>query len=297
MNYYLLPLLICMVMTARSQDYSLLGKRQHQQFTVYYSKGYESRAEKIALLVDDAFRFYAEQLSFRPKVNLLVLAESDWNNYSKFKLVYGMPHFDDQETLIVAAADNAFWKSFFPPLTRLPGEWQLRLKAAYACPDNSISAAAFFDILALHELAHAFHLQAKLNMQRKWMSELFCNIMTHSYIAHSKPALLPALTTFPDFVVAGGYKQYQFTSLQQLENNYDLLGTKYPENYGWYQCNWHKAAAGFYDQEGLSFGPKIWKAFQSVATTVSDEELTAYLKDQNLHPIINMMENWPDFGP
>src|SRR5690606_15438325 len=112
MNYYLLPLLICMVMTARSQDYSLLGKRQHQQFTVYYSNGYEARAEKIALLVEDAFRFYAEQLSFRPKVNLLVLAESDWNHYSKFKLVYGMPHFDDQETLIVAAADNAFWKSF-----------------------------------------------------------------------------------------------------------------------------------------------------------------------------------------
>lgn len=298
MKYYLLLLLtVLLLIKAQAQDYSRLGKLEKEHFTVYFSNGYQARATEISNLVDTAFTYYANQLSFQPKVDLLVLAEADWSTYSRFRLVYGMPHYDDQRTLIVAAQDNPFWKSFIPPLSDLPGQWKSALKNTYGVPNGSISAIAFFDILALHELAHAFHMQANINLQRKWMGELFCNIMTHSFVAEKKPQLLPALTVFPNFVVAGGYQQYKFTSLEELEKNYDLIGLEYPQNYGWYQCNWHKAAAHFYDHHGPAFGQQIWKAFKSQPSTLSDADWKTFLRTQQLAPLVKLLENWPDFGP
>ena len=294
-----LLLLIFLQLASRpfAQDFSALGKLKKERFTVYFSDGYQSRATEISELVDAAFSYYVQQLSFHPVVNLLVLAEEDWTTYSKFRLVYGMPHYDDEQTLIVAAHNNPFWKSFIPPLNEVPVQWQSKLGKTYGLPDGSISAGAFFDILALHELAHAFHMQAGINMQRKWMSELFCNIMTHNFVAERKPALLPALTVFPEFVVAGGYQQYRFTGLEELETNYEKIGLEFPQNYGWYQCNWHKAAANFYNQHGISIGQKSWKAFQNQASTLSDAELAGFLKSHHLLPLLNLLENWPDFGP
>lgn len=35
-------------------------------------------------------------------------------------LIYGMPHCSNDHTLIVASEDNAFWRSFVPPLEALP---------------------------------------------------------------------------------------------------------------------------------------------------------------------------------
>jgi hypothetical protein len=296
-SYLLLLLTFLLQDQAQAQDYSRLGKLEKERFTVYFSNGYQARASEISNLVDTAFTYFTNQLSFQPKVDLLVLAEADWNTYSRFRVVYGMPHYDDQRTLIVAAQDNPFWKSFIPPLSEIPERWKVPIKSTYSRPDGSISASAFFDILALHELSHAFHMQANINMQRKWMGELFCNIMTHSFVAEKKPQLLPALTVFPNFIVSGGYQHYKFTSLEELEKNYTLIGQEFPQNYGWYQCNWHKAAGHFYDQHGPAFGQQIWKAFKSQPIRFSDADWKTFLKAHQLIPLVKLMENWPDFGP
>src|SRR5690606_41773269 len=67
------------------------------------------------------FRSYGELLDFEPKVTLLVLSKEDWGAFTNVP-VYGMPHYDDDETLIVASQDNEFWGSFIPPLENLPRE-------------------------------------------------------------------------------------------------------------------------------------------------------------------------------
>ena len=121
---------------------------------------------------------------------------ADWARYKKFP-VYGMPHYNDDRTLVLAAEDNAFWKSYIPPLEQLPEDLREQIRKVYSRPDGSLSMQAFFDLLAIHELGHAFHMQAGLTTQRKWMGELFVNILLHTYIAENEPGAIACTDTFP----------------------------------------------------------------------------------------------------
>ncbi len=118
-----------------------------------------------------------------------------------------MPHYGDNQTLYVAAEDNAFWRSFIPPVDELPAEQSKLISETYSDNKGGLTMEPFFDLLAIHELGHAFHIQDSLMMQRKWMGELFANILLHTYIAENEPHLLPALIVFPEMVV-GNHKTH-----------------------------------------------------------------------------------------
>src|SRR5690606_37925605 len=181
-------------------------------------------------------------------------------------------HYNDAKTLIVASEDNPFWKSFIPPLDKLPNELAQQISSTYSEKDNSLSMRGFFDLLAIHELGHAFHEQGGLTMQRKWMGELFANILLHTYIAEKEPELLPALTVFPQMVVSSTNKSdLKFTTLIELETNYNLIGQNFPQNYGWYQCRWHKAAGEIYDAGGTNAFKKSRKVLQKQKATIDDK--------------------------
>src|SRR5690606_27769758 len=162
-------------------------------------------------------------------VTLFGFSSGDWSKYTNFP-VYGMPHYNDAQTLIVASEDNDFWESFIPPLDQLPKELAQQIANTYSDQNNSLTMRGFFDLLAIHELGHAFHEQGGLTMQRKWMGELFANILLHTYIAEKEPELLPALTVFPQMVVSSTNKSdLKFTTLIELETNYNLIGQNFPQ--------------------------------------------------------------------
>ena len=143
-------------------------------------------------------------IRFEPKVTLLILNPTDWPKYTTFP-VYGMPHYDEtRDLLIVASENNDFWNSFIPPVDMLPKELADKIKTTYVDQNDNLTMQAFFDLLAIHELGHAFHFQAGLNVQRMWMGELFCNIFLHTYIAENEPDKLAALTVFPQMVILEG---------------------------------------------------------------------------------------------
>lgn len=268
--------------TAKAQDYSRLQEIKEYPFRVYYSKGQTNRAANISGRCADAVTYFSRSLQFRPSFTLLVLTKEDWPHFTKFP-VYGMPHYNDDSTLIVAAEDNAFWKSFIPPMDQLPESMAKKIRKAYTKPDGSISMAPFFDLLALHELGHAFHLQGGLNMPRKWMGELFSNVLLHTYIAEKDPANLPALTVFPEMVISGGTNGYRYTSLVDLEANYDEIGKNHPNNYGWYQSRLHAGAKTIYDAAGPGVLDKLWKSLLVKHGFPDDKSLAAYL-GKNVHP-------------
>src|SRR5690606_12628882 len=107
---------------------------------------------------DKVLAFYKNHLDFEPSVNLLVLSPEDWGKYTTFP-VYGMPHYDDSKTLIVASENNDFWKSFIPPVADLPQDLAQQITNTYSDKNGNISMKAFFDLLAIHELGHAYHIQ------------------------------------------------------------------------------------------------------------------------------------------
>lgn len=249
---------------------------------IYYSKGQKQRAEYMAKLMQDAMLFADSLIHFRPKVSLLILSPADWPRYTSFP-VYGMPHFTDGQTLVVAGEDNAFWQSFIPHVEQLPAELSKEIKNTYTGSNGALSMQSFFDLLALHELGHAYHNQGDLNIQRKWMGELFCNIFLHTFIAEKKTELLAALTVFPNMVAAGGTGEFLYKSLADFETHYNEIASKFPKNYGWYQCMLHVKAREIYDAAGKNALPGLWKVL-AVKENRSDEQLAAVLS--TIHAVL-----------
>lgn len=279
-----------LVQPAKAQTFNQLDSLKDHDARVYYSAGHQQRTEAIAKRVDKSMAYYDQLLGFKPSVTLLVLSAADWSKYTPFP-VYGMPHYNDK-ILVVAAEDNAFWKSFIPPVEELPKDLGEKIQATYKNGDGSLSMQPFFDLLAIHELGHAFHLQGGLTMQRKWMGELFVNILLHTYIAEKEPEALPALTVFPQMVIAGGSKEFKYTGLKDVHERYDEIGQQYPKNYGWYQCRWHAAAAGIYDTGGKLVGKKLWDALKSKKEILTDEQLAVFLETAADKTVADVMRNW-----
>ncbi len=276
---------------ATAQGFDKLVALDNHSIKVFCSKGHEQRAAAVATKVDNAIAFHGSLLQFRPEVILLVLTEADWGHYTSFP-VYGMAHYSDNKTLIVAAEDNDFWRSFLPPLDQLPPALAAQVKQVYKLPDGRLSMQAFFDLLALHELGHAYHLQGGLTIQRKWMGEFFCNVLLHTYIAEKEPDQLPALTLFPQMVINAGAKEYTYTSLKDIEDRYEEIGQQHPKNYGWFQCRWHAAAATVYDSAGVGVCRKLWDALQSQQQVLDDEALLSFFQN-NIHPVVaGVMRHW-----
>ncbi len=284
-------LMVIVFLPARAQ-YEKLNTLPGHSANIYFSSGSQQRAQYIARLVDSAMNFYSNQLKLKPEVDLLVLSVADWPLYTSMPVI-GMPHYDNTNSkkLVVAAEDNAFWKSFIPPLDKIDPSMAGAIKATYSLPDGSVSMESFFDLLALHELAHAFHMQAGINMQRKWMGELFVNMMLHSFVAEKMPQLLPALTVFPKMVVAGGSASFTYKKLQDIEERYEEIGSRYPNNYGWFQSRWHMAAGTIYDNAGSAASVKLWNALQQTKQKLADEELIKLLAKAD-PSIAAVMMNW-----
>jgi hypothetical protein len=281
-----------LIMQSAKCQYDSLKALKDHSFKAFYSEGNEMRAVSIASRIDKAITYHQQLLGFRPTVKLLILNPADWAKYTSGQMVYGMPHYTDDKTLVVAAQDNPFWKSFVPPLEQLPEALRTQIQKAYTMPDGSLSMQAFFDLLAIHELGHAFHLQPGLTMQRKWMGELFPNIFLHTYIAEKEPESLAALTLFPQMVIAAGKKEYKYTTLNDIEERYKEIGLKFPKNYGWYQSRWHKAAADIYIAGGKQVLIKLFNALKSNKEILTDDQLVKFLETSADKSVADVMRNW-----
>ncbi|HRF26788.1 MAG TPA: hypothetical protein PKW54_05580 [Ferruginibacter sp.] len=286
--------LICIACHASSeaQQYQDLQSLKGYSFKLYFSSGAETKAARMAKKIDHVMAFYKQQIQFTPDVTLLILSPADWPKYSR-DVVYGMPHYTGKQVLIVASENNDFWKSFIPPVDNLLDQLAGMIKKTYVDVNGQISMEPFFDLLAIHELGHAYHFQDSLQMQRKWMSELFVNIFLHNYIAQAEPDKLPALTVFPNMVIAGTNKSdLQYSSLADLEKYYDVIAQRHPRNYGWYQCRWHASAGTIYDRAGPTVFNKAWHAFKRQRDILDDQALAVFLADQ-VHPsFAEVMKGW-----
>ncbi len=280
--------------TGYAQKYSDLTALDGYKTKVYFSIGNDVRAKTVAERMDRVLEFYNTLIAYEPEVTLLILNPVDWPKHTTFP-IYGMPHYDDKRNLlIIASENNEFWKSFIPPIEQLTKELADKISSTYVDENGNLTMQAFFDLLAIHEIGHAYQFQAGLNVQRMWMGELFCNILLHTYIAENEPEQLPALTVFPQMVIAAGKEEYKFTSLTDVEERYEEIGQKHPKNYGWYQCRWHSAAGNIYDAGGADTFVKLWNAFSSQKEKLDDEKFAEFLSNE-VHPsVADVMLKWDE---
>lgn len=273
-----------------AQSYSSLNPLEYHK-AVYYSNGAQARALSTIERINRVFSFYDDKLLIRPEVTLLVLNKTDWPRFTTMP-VYGMPHYDERRNLlIVASENNAFWDSFIPDTDKLPQDITKEITSTYVDSEGKLTMVDFFDLLAIHEIGHAYHFQGELTMQRKWLGEFFCNLMLHTYIAEKEPEKLKALTVFPQMVISGGKEGYKFTSLKDIEEKYDEIGQYHPQNYGWFQSRWHSSAAQVYDSGGPSVILDLWKGLNDKKLVLSDIELVKFLAEIH-QSLADIIINW-----
>src|SRR5690606_32296668 len=294
-NWMLVFLFLIMAPTSLfAQSFDGLNHLENYKTQTYYSNGAIEPATTMTERCDKVLAYYKNILNFEPSVSLLVLSPKDWSKYTNFPF-YGMPHYNDSKTLIVASEDNEFWRSFAKQINMAPEALAQQMNVTYSDKNGNLSMKPFFDLLAIHELGHAYHNQGGLKMQRKWMGELFRNILLHTYIAENEPELLPALTLFPKMVVSSTDKTtLKYTSLLDLENNYTELGQKFPVNYGWYQCRWHMAAGTIYDNGGLEAIKNLWTALKTEQELLDDASFIKMLSEDAHQSIANVPLKWDE---
>lgn len=285
-------IILLSISNIQGQTFVNLNHFKSHNLETYYSDGSYSHAEQMAALCDGVISFYSEAINFKPTVTLLVLSPADWKKYTHFP-VYGMPHYLNEETLVVASEDNDFWRSMLPPLDNLPQELAEQISKTYVDSNGNLTMRVFFDLLAIHELGHSFHEQGKLTIQRKWVGELFCNMFLHNYIAKEKPELLPGLTIFPKMVVnSTNKKDLKYSTLPEFEENYGLIASRFPQNYGWYQCMLHTAAGNIYDLAGVSPFEKLWNVLKTNNEPLDDSALAKLLSDRVHESVANIQLEW-----
>lgn len=271
-----------------SQTYPDLNKLEGFSLEVYYSSGHKERAIAIAKRCEHTMKYITSLVEFSPKVSLFILNPDDWKTYATVPL-YGMPHYNNEEQLIVAAEDNAFWKSFMLPTDELPKDMSQKVKETYINSEGDMSMMPFFDLLVLHELGHAFHMQGGLTMQRLWMQELFSNSLLHTYIAENEPENLPALELLPEIIISKGTSNLEFTQLSDFERLYSNMN---PNNYGWYQLKLHAAAKQMYNSGGKELFKNLWNFLKIHSDKMDDETLVSGLSKEVDPSVANVFLNW-----
>lgn len=292
-SVYVMLLGLCLLCACTyGQGYEDLNELKASKIKTYFSAGAAVKAERMARQLDKVLAFYDNHLRFVPSVTLLVLSEKDWRNHTTFP-VYGMPHYTDDNLLIVASEDNSFWKSMIPPLDNMSPEQRNTFIKTYTNAKGELTMEPFFDLLTIHELGHAYHIQGGLTMQRRWMGELFCNILLHTYIAENEPAQLDALTGFPEMVEATTKRSsLKYTTLEELEANYNAIGANHPQNYGWFQCRWHMAAATIYDQSKLKGIKNLWRELKQQKEKLDDAAFIELLREKVHESVAEVPLKW-----
>jgi hypothetical protein len=222
------------------------------------------RAWPIASRLARARAFLGEMLGLVPDVQLLVLVEADWAGRAAHP-IYGMPN-SDRGTLCVAAEPNDFWMAFVEMLDETA---RSQLRDAYPGENDGIDLAPFFDLLVIHELAHAFQTAGEVRFPRLWLREFFCNLSLDAYVVAAEPEALPALATFPRLVSQVPANLMRYRTIQDFELLYDSMPGA---NYGWFQCRLHVAARRLVDAAGTGVVQRLWDAFR-----IGNEELAEKL--------------------
>jgi hypothetical protein len=267
-----------------STDYSALQVVQSFRFPVYASAGLQLKANEVATRCERAYNFLQGIFHREPKIALFVLDPNDWSTYAWIPL-YGMPHYC-MEQLVVAGQTSVYWQNLVPQDGVAQPEYIRSVRNVYGASDGSINLSPFFDLLALHELGHAFHLDVPSYFPRMWIAELFANLCLHAYVAECEPELLPILETLPrgfpditpDLVLHQSLKDFEI-----------LYGGMEAMNYTWYQGHLHRVAKHLYEGGGVVVLQRLWESF-----VISDQQLSDILRRDVNPQLADVMETWPN---
>jgi hypothetical protein len=240
-----------------------LARLDGYPFDARYSEGARDQALRLAQLTKDAYDYFSVVFpDVRPQLLATFLKPADW------KRNYGVPsYYPPDKRLRVATDDSPLWQSFgrivhvASPFAAYP-----RLKDTYGDEHGSLQLRRFFDLFAVHELAHAFELQSQAVLPTLWLKELFANLAVYTFVATKRPSDLANLTTFPDALMRVGafnvmIRLRGYTSLDDFDLHSPAGNANAPmsnENAVWYQVRLVLLARNLFDHDGEGALARLW---------------------------------------
>jgi hypothetical protein len=248
---------------------------------VLASPGTEAQARAVARRAEAAYAFLAERFGAAPAVALFVLSERHWVAFGGAE-PFGMPHFGDG-ILYVAGEPARFWAGLAEALAGAPADQREAVARVYG-GGGDLDLRPFFDLLVVHELTHAFVGGLPYGFGRRWLEELFCNLALHTFVAAAEPAELDRLTVFPRAYLSLDDSAFQH-DLRYFDEVYSGMS---PENYAWYQCRLHAAAAAVHAASGAAALDGLWRMGRE-----SDRVLAGAILDAAGPAASSVLSTWP----
>jgi hypothetical protein len=106
-----------------------------------------------------------------------------------------------------------------------------------------------------------------------WLREIYANLALHAFVAKTRAADLPSLTTFPEAETHIAVFNLMMrvrgcTSLDDFDRHYPAGNPATPmsgPNYGWYQLRFHVLAREIFDEGGEAALKRLWVFGQAEA--------------------------------
>jgi hypothetical protein len=231
----------------------------------FASQGLEARALAIGGIAADSYDYLAHLLGLRPEAQVLVLSEADWAAKNEVQ-PYGLPNAADG-TLTVAGTEAPFWSEVG---TMVAEADRAELEATYRTGDGSVKFGPFFDLIAVHEVAHLFHIGAA-SFPRRWLQELFANLCLHAWVEQRAPASRATLLTLPRLGAKARPEAFEYRTGADFERMYSAMPGP---NYVWFQFRLQLAAAEVYRATGEPAVARLFNAFR-----LDDDRLATLLSD------------------
>jgi hypothetical protein len=253
-------------------------------FEVRYSDGALVRARAAADIAADAYVYFSDLFSaLEPNIAVVVAAEGDWPDNAP---PYGLPFFRDDAgeirpgVVVMSAGGGDFWIEIAQELRDASPRGYPTLLATYADGAGGLDLQPFFDLITIHELAHAFEVLGDLRLPTFWLSEIFVNLAMHAFVATQLPASLPTLEVLSSVgaasrKLAARMRAERYSTLEELEAHYtggdDPMS---PLNYVWFQYRWQRLAAKMFEVDGEDGLVRFWDCFHAT-DRVNAREATA----------------------
>jgi hypothetical protein len=233
------------------------------ELPTFASAGLEARAIEIGRRAAASYAYIAGLLDLRPEAQVLVVNEADWASRTDVQL-YGLPN-ADHGTLVVAGTEAPFWAEFGVQ----PDEaGRAELAAVYGRPDGSLAFAPFFDLIAVHEVAHLFH-EGRVIFPRLWLQEFFANLCLHAYVERREPDALETLLTLARVGARVPATAFEYRTRDEFERTYSRMSGP---NYAWFQFRLQLEAAEVFRSGGEATVRRLYDAVR-----VDDAELSTRL--------------------
>jgi hypothetical protein len=240
-------------------------------FEVRYSPGARRRAEVVAGLAAEAYAYFSGLFSnVRPDIAVIVAERRDWPGQD---LPYGLPFFRDEPDeirpgiVVMSAGGGDFWTGMVEDLREASPRGDAKLRATYPDGRGGVDLQPFFDLITVHELAHAFEMLGDLRLPTAWLSDIFVNLALHAFVATRRPEHRETLEVLP--AVGAGSRRLAARMRAEGVSTLDALDAHYPVgadgmsplNYVWFQYRWMRLAARLFADEGEQVLTRFWACF------------------------------------